>query len=60
MKAREAWFEQVRACRRRNRRDWRAAPVAKLFKIADEYELLQQQATRRLISACLRKLRMHP
>ena len=34
--------------------------MAKLFRIADEYQLLQQQATRRKIGSCLRRLRMHP
>ena len=33
MKAREEWFEAVRSCRRRTRREWRAAPVARIFSI---------------------------
>ena len=62
MQHRERWFKQVRACRRRHQRerDWQAAPVARLFKIADEFQLLQQQATRYKIAAYFRQNKIHP
>ncbi|KAL3928134.1 MAG: hypothetical protein SGPRY_002519 [Prymnesium sp.] len=60
MKKREEWFTAVRRCRRRSRRDWSAAPVAKLFKIRDEYQLLRQQATRNKIASALSQANMHP
>ena len=46
-------------CRRRLRRD-RLAPVARLFSIADEYDLLPASAARHTILEHLERLRMHP
>jgi len=57
--ARVAWFEAVRACRRRERRDWRAAPVARIFFTADQSQLLQEEAVRHKIVSVLRRNRIH-
>lgn len=54
------WFEAVRACRRRERRDWRAAPVARVFHTLDHAQLVQEEAVRHKVAAVLRKNRVHP
>ena len=50
----------MRSCRRRPRRDWRSAPVARIFLIPDEYHLLPASAARLKILQHLERLRMHP
>ena len=44
---RQQWFEAVRACRRRPPRDWREAPIARIFTSSDEVALAQEQAAPR-------------
>ena len=58
MAGRAEWFEAVRRCRRRQRRDWRSAPIARLFTTSDQYALLQEETVRRQIAARLRAKRM--
>ena len=41
---RQQWFEAVRACRRRQPRDWREAPISRIFTSSDEVALAQEQA----------------
>ena len=60
MKRRREWYEAVRSCRRRPRRDWRTAPVARIFEFADEYHLLPAAAARHKILTNLGLLRMDP
>jgi hypothetical protein len=58
--ARVRWFEAVRACRRRERRDWRAAPIARVFHTLDHAQLVQEEAVRHKVAGVLRKNRVHP
>ena len=60
MKRREEWFEAIRSCRRRPRRDWRAAPVARIFAIADDSHLWFETAARLKLLAALEARRLHP
>jgi hypothetical protein len=57
---RQRWFEAVRACRRRQPRDWREAPIARIFSSADEVALAQEQAARQHLLAVLRRRRLTP
>jgi len=40
---RERWFEAVRSCRRRSRREWRSAPVARILSMDSEDHLLRDK-----------------
>lgn len=42
---REAWFMDVRACRRRVQGPITGTPVARMFALPDEYHLLDYRAT---------------
>lgn len=41
---RQAFFENVLRCRRRDRNDWTGTPLAKLFTLPDEYHFLAHRA----------------
>lgn len=60
MKQRAEWFEAVRSCRRRPRRDWRLAPVARIFSIVDEFHLLPASAARHKILMHLSRTKLQP
>lgn len=57
--ARISWFEAVRKCRRRDKRDWRGAPIERIFNTADQSQLMQEEAVRHKIIGFLRKNRIH-
>ena len=41
---RRMWFENMLACKRKDRQVWRDAPVAAVFRVKDEYHLLSQKS----------------
>jgi len=53
------WFEAVRACRRRERRDWRSAPIARIFTTEDDSQLQQEDEAQRRVSEMLQRNRLH-
>ena len=55
---RAAFFESVKAVRRRPRVEWRDAPLARALTTADEFALLASRATSSRVRAALRRQKM--
>jgi len=52
---RQAWFEEVRGCRRRRKGGVSRSAVAQIWSNADEYELLERRATVLRVRALIRQ-----
>eukprot|EP00760_Papus_ankaliazontas_P024689 PhM_4_TR2411/c0_g2_i1/m.74313 len=50
-KHRQAFFQQVMACRRRSRQRWEITPVSLIFNLASAYTLLHQRA----VGLCMKR-----
>ena len=42
--SRETFFEEVRSCRRRSKKQWQVSSIAPIFNVCDEYILLARRA----------------
>lgn len=57
-KERARFFEEIRGCRRRLQTPWQKTPIAKVFTLPDEYELLELRATIARFKELLKRRRM--